>query len=79
VLEVTAHGGDRGDGASVIAVPGIEDVPDALAAIVFVIVAQLFALRASLALGRTPDNPFPDGEVNRVVRGVTVHPLDEEG
>jgi len=77
VLEVSAHGGERGEGAVAITVPGVEDVPDALATIVFVMVAQLFALRASLALGRTPDNPFPDGEVNRVVRGVTVHPLGE--
>jgi len=74
VVVVGAHG----DGATTLPVPGIEDAPDALAAIVFVIVAQLFALRSSLALGRTPDNPFPDGEVNRVVRGVTVHPLTEE-
>lgn len=72
VVEVTAHPGGRSDA---LRVPGVENVPDALAAIAFVIVAQLFALRASLALGRTPDNPFPDGEVNRVVRGVIVHPL----
>lgn len=36
--------------------------------------AQLLALHASLAAGRTPDNPFPSGEVNRVVQGVTIHP-----
>ena len=76
VLEVTAHGGERSTAPGVLWVPGLEDVPDPLVAIVFVIVAQLFGLRASLALGRTPDNPFPSGEVNRVVKGVTVHPLD---
>lgn len=37
--------------------------------------AQLIAIQASLAAGRTPDNPFPSGEVNRVVQGVTIHPL----
>lgn len=26
-------------------------------------------------LGLSPDNPFPDGMVNRVVQGVTLHPL----
>jgi tagatose-6-phosphate ketose/aldose isomerase len=77
VLEVTAHGGERSARPHVLRVPGAEGVADPLAAIVFVIVAQLFGLRASLALGRTPDNPFPSGEVNRVVRGVTVHPLTE--
>jgi tagatose-6-phosphate ketose/aldose isomerase len=30
----------------------------------------------SLARGCTPDNPFPTGEVNRVVQGVTVHALE---
>ncbi|SBV36418.1 tagatose-6-phosphate ketose/aldose isomerase [uncultured Stenotrophomonas sp.] len=35
--------------------------------------AQLFALHRSAALGLTPDNPFPDGTVNRVVKGVTIH------
>ncbi|MBB3951313.1 SIS domain-containing protein [Aureimonas jatrophae] len=39
--------------------------------------AQLIALQASLAAGRTPDNPFPSGEVNRVVQGVTIHPLGD--
>jgi len=34
---------------------------------------QLFALHRSAALGLTPDNPFPDGTVNRVVKGVTIH------
>jgi tagatose-6-phosphate ketose/aldose isomerase len=30
-------------------------------------------LRRSAALGLTPDNPFPDGTVNRVVQGVVIH------
>ena len=37
--------------------------------------AQLIALRASLHQGLRPDNPFPSGEVNRVVQGVTLHSL----
>lgn len=35
--------------------------------------AQMYALQRSAALGLTPDNPFPDGTVNRVVKGVTIH------
>ena len=35
---------------------------------------QILALRKSLALGITPDNPCPTGEVNRVVKGVTIYP-----
>lgn len=41
----------------------------------YLVGAQLIAIHASLAAGRTPDNPFPSGEVNRVVQGVTIHPL----
>ncbi|MBU3145150.1 SIS domain-containing protein [Clostridium sp. CF012] len=37
------------------------------------LVAQIFALFASLKIGCTPDNPFPSGEVNRVVKGVLIH------
>ncbi len=72
VLVVTGRGGAP-SGAWQLA--GLEEVPDAMLALPFVVVAQLLALSFSLALGRTPDNPFPDGEVNRVVEGVTVHPL----
>ena len=35
--------------------------------------AQRYALQRSLAQGLSPDNPFPDGTVNRVVQGVTIH------
>lgn len=56
-------------------IDGVADVDDAVLALPFVVIAQLLALRFSVALGRTPDNPFPDGEVNRVVQGVTIHPL----
>lgn len=42
----------------------------------WLIAAQLLALNKSVALGLTPDNPFPDGRVNRVVQGVTIHNHD---
>ena len=58
-----------------VQVGGLDDADDALLALPFVVVAQLLALQCSLDRGLTPDNPFPDGEVNRVVQGVTVHPL----
>ena len=53
---------------------GLTGLGDVHAAVVYVVFAQLFALRSSLSRGLTPDNPFPSGEVNRVVRGVVVHP-----
>lgn len=40
----------------------------------YVVVAQLIALFRSLQNNITPDNPCPTGEVNRVVKGVTLYP-----
>lgn len=39
-----------------------------------ILFAQTLAVLKSLALGITPDNPCPTGEVNRVVKGVTLYP-----
>jgi tagatose-6-phosphate ketose/aldose isomerase len=52
---------------------GLEGVEDAALALPFVVVAQLLGLCFSLVLGYTPDNPFPNQEVNRVVQGVSIH------
>ncbi|MFD1037219.1 SIS domain-containing protein [Virgibacillus byunsanensis] len=41
--------------------------------LLYVIFAQTLALKKSLQLGITPDNPSPDGIVNRVVQGVTIY------
>lgn len=75
VVVVGARRSERLDGPGAWFVDGLDDVGDAALAVPFVLVAQLLALHFSLALGRTPDNPFPSGEVNRVVQGVTIHPL----
>jgi tagatose-6-phosphate ketose/aldose isomerase len=75
VLVLTGRVEDPSPNRSDWSLPGLADVPDAALALPYVMVAQLLALRFSVALGLTPDNPFPDGEVNRVVQGVTVHPL----
>ncbi|WP_141454754.1 SIS domain-containing protein [Pseudoxanthomonas sp. z9] len=48
-------------------------LPDPWLAPVWLTLAQRYALRRSAALGLTPDNPFPDGTVNRVVQGVVIH------
>ena len=54
---------------------GLADLDDSLRALPAVLTAQLLALHTSLRLGLGSDNPFPEGEVNRVVQGVTIHPL----
>lgn len=40
----------------------------------YVVVAQLFAMIKSISLNIMPDSPCPSGEVNRVVKGVTIYP-----
>ena len=60
-------------------VEGVDGLDDAVLALPFVVVAQLLGLFFSLELGYTPDNPFPNQEVNRVVQGVSIHPLPEGG
>ena len=40
----------------------------------YIIAAQTLALFKSLSYDITPDNPCPSGEVNRVVKGVILHP-----
>ena len=47
---------------------------DAALAPLYVQYAQLSGLRCALDAGISPDNPSPDGSVNRVVKGVTVYP-----
>ncbi|CAI1553422.1 Putative tagatose-6-phosphate ketose/aldose isomerase [Serratia proteamaculans] len=39
----------------------------------YLLFTQMLAFESSLALGLTPDNPCPTGEVNRVVKGVTIY------
>lgn len=40
----------------------------------YILFAQTLAALKSLSMGITPDNPCPTGEVNRVVKGVTLYP-----
>lgn len=40
----------------------------------YILFAQTLAVLKSLSMSLTPDNPCPTGEVNRVVKGVTLYP-----
>jgi tagatose-6-phosphate ketose/aldose isomerase len=73
VLAVTADRGDEVSTESAWVLPDSADLPDAALALPAVLCAQLIALHSSLALGLSVDNPFPSGEVNRVVQGVRIH------
>lgn len=54
--------------------PAAGALDESLLALGFLSVAQIFALANSLNNGITPDNPSPEGRVNRVVQGVIIHP-----
>ncbi|WP_425447643.1 SIS domain-containing protein [Dethiothermospora halolimnae] len=40
----------------------------------YILTAQIFSFYKSIELGISPDDPSPDGIVNRVVKGVTIYP-----
>lgn len=50
-------------------------LPAAYLALPYVLVAQTISLITSVKVGNTPDTPSPTGTVNRVVKGVTIHPF----
>ena len=58
-----------------IVLPGLSGLDDSTVALAYLVYAQYLALFTSLEYGKTPDNPFPAGEVSRVVRGVTIYPM----
>ena len=62
-----------------IVLPGLDALDDALVALPYLVFAQYLALFTSLEYSKTPDNPFPSGEVSRVVKGVTIHPMASAG
>ena len=71
VLALSAREGEP------VHVEGVTEANDLELALLYVIVAQTFAMTQSLALGLTPDRPNAAGVVNRVVQGVTIHPWRE--
>ncbi|KRA17397.1 SIS domain-containing protein [Lysobacter sp. Root604] len=73
VLSVGPARDEAADGDFSLDAPAL---PDPWLAPLWLSMAQRYALLRSAALGLTPDNPFPDGTVNRVVQGVIVHRHD---
>ncbi|MBS4455392.1 SIS domain-containing protein [Tuanshanicoccus lijuaniae] len=51
------------------------EVPDAYLTLPYVVFGQTVSLLASIKVGNTPDTPSATGTVNRVVKGVTIHPF----
>lgn len=57
--------------------PVAPHLDDALRAPFEIAAAQLLGYNLSVLSGLNPDNPSPDGIINRVVQGVRIHALDE--
>ena len=45
--------------------------------VLYVMFAQTLAMKKSIQLGITPDNPSPDGAISRVVKGVTIYDYEK--
>jgi D-galactosamine 6-phosphate deaminase/isomerase len=58
-----------------VVLPGLVGRDDSVVALAYLVFAQYLALFTALEHGKTPDNPFPAGEVSRVVKGVTIYPM----
>lgn len=54
-----------------------QEVPEVYTVFNYMLFGQMVGLFSSLHLGISPDNPRPDGTVNRVVKGVIIHPYNK--
>ena len=52
-------------------------LPDDLRTPFEIVTPQLLGYHLSLRIGLNPDNPSPDGIINRVVQGVTIYPVTD--
>ncbi|MGT2784592.1 SIS domain-containing protein [Streptococcus merionis] len=53
----------------------LANIPDGYLALPYAIFGQTVALLTSIKVDNKPDTPSPSGTVNRVVKGVTIHPF----
>jgi tagatose-6-phosphate ketose/aldose isomerase len=54
--------------------PDGEPLPDDCRVLTDIVACQILATFTSIGCGLSPDNPSPEGIINRVVRGVTIYP-----
>lgn len=64
---------DSQAGEGITQIPNIESLNDFELGLIYLMFGQLLASKKSVQLGLNPDNPSPDGFINRVVKGVTIY------
>lgn len=74
VVAVSATTSPEIEAGPSIQLPASRDFIDIEQAFCFLMYAQIFALTESIKAGITPDTPSASGTVNRVVKGVVIHP-----
>ncbi len=75
VLAISGQSQDASAVGPSLQLAGLAEASDAELAFAYALCAQLYAFHRALQLGNKPDEPSVSGTVNRVVRGVTIHPL----
>lgn len=74
VIAISASSSPEISAGPHILLPASRDFIDIEQAFCFLIYSQIFALSESIKAGITPDTPSASGTVNRVVKGVVIHP-----
>lgn len=76
--EPDARAEELADHAICVAKAGPAMADDVFLLFPYMLFAQALALMKSVQLGVNPDDPCPDGTVNRVVQGVTIYPFERK-
>ncbi|MEI9533295.1 SIS domain-containing protein [Moellerella wisconsensis] len=78
VITITAKESDSELSNNIVYLPNMENSPDISLLFPYLMIAQSYAFHSSIMLGHAPDNPSPSGEINRVVKGVTIYPFKKD-
>ncbi len=70
---VIAGANEDGSGFDDVIPAVLPDAPDDLRTPFEILIPQLLGYHLSLRIGLNPDNPSPEGVINRVVQGVKIH------
>lgn len=76
VIAITAQSEPVATEGDHIYIPDMETACDTELLFPYMFFAQIYAFHRAISLNKSPDNPCPSGEVNRVVQGVTIHPFN---